>query len=137
MGARGVRFFASARPARPSARKDLRRTILLQCRFIHFNPETGTGWNLQETVRRRLQAAGHNRRAHFAVLWIVRQRHMLDEEVWHAGRQLDGRRSAERSAVVVRSDRDVIGLRKDGDTARAANSPVRNIRPYDIDESLA
>jgi len=40
----GPRFafrpWASARPDAPKPRKDLRRTIFLQCRFIHLNAET-------------------------------------------------------------------------------------------------
>ena len=62
---------------------------------------------------------------------------MLNEEVRHARGQVDRRRGRHRSAVVVRSDRDVISLRQYGDAARAANPPMRDIGPYDVDESLA
>src|SRR5207302_8292349 len=62
---------------------------------------------------------------------------MLDEEIWHARRQVDCGRGSHRSAVVVGSDRYVISFRQYGDAPRAANAPVSNIRPHDVDESLA
>ena len=98
--------------------------IFLQCRFIHVNAQSGTGRKLQETVARRLQAARtRSRRAFRGPSRSCGTRHVLDEEIGHAGRQVQGRGGSHRSAVVVRRDRHVISLRQYGDPARAANAP--------------
>src|ERR1051325_1581891 len=128
---------ANANPALPSAKNDLRCMIFLQCQFVHLNAKARPGWNLQETVARRLQTAGDDRSAHFTVFRIAWQRYVLDEEIRDAGGKVDRGGSSYGSAIVVGSDRHIIRFRQYGNAPRAANSPLCDIRPHYIDESFA
>ena len=88
-------------------------------------PRPGAKWKLQEPVLRRL------RRAEAAETIAARmarssggigQRDMLDEEIRHAGGKMKRRRGSYGSAIVVRRDRDVVGLGQRCDAPGACDS---------------
>src|ERR1019366_3348416 len=101
---------AIARPAPPNARKFLRSMIFLQRRLVHLDAQAGASRKLQKAIVCRLQTGGNQRGTHLAVGRSLRTRHMLDEEIRYAGRQVQRCRGGYRTAVVVRRDRHVIGL---------------------------
>src|SRR6266516_366156 len=62
---------------------------------------------------------------------------MLDEEIRYASGHVDCSRGSYGSAIVVGSDRYVIPCLQYGNPAHAADSPLRDIRPHDVDETFA
>ena len=62
---------------------------------------------------------------------------MLNEEVRHAGREVNGGSGTDRSPVVPRRHRDVIRLGERGHSSGSADAEDGDIRPDHVDQTLA
>src|SRR5579862_2367677 len=112
----------NARPAPPNVRNPLRSMIFLQCGFIYGDTETGSGRQGSESILDLFKGCTGQLGSHAAILSGFRKRDVLDIEVRQGGSQVQGRGGGDGSALMMRSDGDVVGLGHRGNAPGARDA---------------